>query len=214
MMIRFKTHLTLFLTFVLIVLASNFCHAQKFNGLDMSPHDISYFRIDNNAAPLIKVLYGRPQLRGRSIGKEIVPFGKIWRTGANEATEIRFYSDVIINDTLLKAGTYSLLTIPEKREWTFIINKDVDVWGAYSYDENKDVVRIKTPSENGKESLDALSIAFNKEEDDTVNLVVGWGKTRAFLPITFPTKPQEQLAKEETTPEKNIETEEKTEKME
>ncbi|GLB49954.1 DUF2911 domain-containing protein [Neptunitalea lumnitzerae] len=200
---------------LLLICTLNTVNAQKFSGLDMSPHDIAYYRTENNAAPLVKVLYGRPQLRGRAVGKEIAPFGKVWRTGANEATEIHFYEDVIINDTLVKAGTYSLLTIPEKREWTFIINKDTDTWGAYSYDENKDVVRIKTSSEGGKESLDALSIAFDKtDEEDTVNLVVGWGKVRAYLPIEFPENtPKEELITKETEPDNQIETEKTTENV-
>lgn len=170
-----------------IFLSAFSLNAQKFSSLDKSPHDISYYRKENNSQALIKVLYGRPQLRGRTIGKEIASFGELWRTGANEATEVRFYQDVVIGNTLVKAGTYSLFTIPDKKEWTFVINKDIDVWGAYSYNEKMDVVRVAVPSESDKESLDALSIAFT-EEGDIVKLVVGWGKVRAGLPISFNTE--------------------------
>lgn len=177
---KFSTLVCAYLAFSAFSTAS----AQKFSGLDKSPHDIAYYRKENNAEALIKVLYGRPQLRGRTVGKEIAPYGELWRTGANEATEVRFYKDVIIGDTLVKAGTYSLFTIPDKKEWTFIINKDIDVWGAYSYNEKNDVVRVVVPSQSDKESLDALSIAL-EDNNNMVDLVVGWGKVRAALPIDF-----------------------------
>ncbi len=159
--------------------------AQKFSGLDKSPHDISYYRTENSATPVIKITYGRPQLRGRSVGKEIAPYGKVWRTGANEATEIQFYKDVIIGDSLITAGTYSLFTIPNKKEWTIIFNKDVDVWGAYSYNEQQDVARIQVAADTNRESLDALSIVFDNEKGH-VEMAIGWGKVRAFVPIYFP----------------------------
>lgn len=169
-----------------ILLFSSAAISQKFSGLDKSPHDISYYKREADGAVLIKVLYGRPQLRGRSVGKQIAPYGKLWRTGANEATEIRFYKNVMIGDSLIPAGTYSLLTIPDKKEWTFILNKDIDTWGAYSYENSNDVVRVSVPAQTDKESLDALSIAFKDGKDEnSIELAIGWGKDRAFLPITI-----------------------------
>lgn len=189
----------LIITALFTLVATLQIHAQKFSGLDKSPHDISYYRAENSALPIIKILYGRPQLRGRSVGKEIAPYGKVWRTGANEATEIHFYKDVIIGDTLVTAGTYSLLTIPDKKEWTVIINKDIDVWGAYSYNEADDVARIKVPSETNRESLDALSIVFDNDKGH-VEMALGWGKTRIFVPIYFPEEPK--ITEEEPSTER------------
>lgn len=189
----------LIITALFTLVATFQIHAQKFSGLDKSPHDISYYRAENSARPIIKILYGRPQLRGRSVGKEIAPYGKVWRTGANEATEIHFYKDVIIGDTLVTAGTYSLLTIPDKKEWTVIINKDIDVWGAYSYNEADDVARIQVPSETNRESLDALSIVFDNDKGH-VEMALGWGKTRIFVPISFPEEPK--ITEEEPSTER------------
>ncbi|SFU40497.1 Protein of unknown function [Pustulibacterium marinum] len=186
---------------VFITFSSN-VQAQKFSGLDKSPHDISYYRQENNASPVIKILYGRPQLRGRGIGKEIAPYGKLWRTGANEATEIQFYKDVMIGDSLITSGTYSLFTIPDKKEWTVILNNDIDVWGAYTYDPNQDVVRLKVPAETDKESLDALSIVFDDEKGH-VEMAIGWGKTRVFVPITVAEKHAETEETEIENPSEN-----------
>ncbi|MFK7749525.1 MAG: DUF2911 domain-containing protein, partial [Kordia sp.] len=79
--------------------------AQKFSDVDKSPHDISYYKAKRNAPPVVKVVYGRPQKKGRSIFGNLVPYGKIWRTGANEATEVTFFQDVKLGDQEIKAGT-------------------------------------------------------------------------------------------------------------
>lgn len=80
--------------------------------------------------PTMKIVYGRPLKNGRTIFGGIIPYDKVWRTGANEATEITFYKDVVFGGQAVKAGTYSLFTIPGKKEWTFILNKDLDIWGC------------------------------------------------------------------------------------
>src|SRR5688572_31274397 len=78
----------------------------------------------------IKVTYSQPLKRGREIFGKVVPFDQVWRTGANEATEITTTKNIQINGTLLKAGTYSLFTIPQKEKWTIIINSELGLWGA------------------------------------------------------------------------------------
>ncbi len=156
--------------------------AQNFSGLDKSPMDMatypSSYKVSDKA---VRVTYGRPQLKGRSVS-ELAPAGEVWRTGANEAVEITFYKDANVGGTDIKAGTYSLFTIPGDGEWTVILNSNLNQWGAYSYDKKADVARVKATATVAGESLDAFSIAFD-EVDGGAHLVMAWGTTRVALPI-------------------------------
>ena len=156
--------------------------AQKFSGLDKSPMDMaaypSSYKISDKA---VRVTYSRPQLKGRSVS-ELAPAGQVWRTGANESIEITFYKDAKVGGTDVKAGTYSLFTIPGEGEWSVILNSNLNQWGAYSYDKKGDVARVSAAASTDSESLDAFSIAF-KEVDGGAHLVMAWGTTRVALPI-------------------------------
>ncbi|MEE1963063.1 DUF2911 domain-containing protein [Allomuricauda taeanensis] len=155
--------------------------AQKFSGLDKSPMDIASFPASyKEADKSVRVIYSRPQLKGRSLS-DLAPEGKVWRTGANEATEVTFYKDATVGGKAIKAGTYSLFTIPGDDEWTVILNSNLNQWGAYSYDSDADVARVTATASTDDEELEAFSIAF---EDDG-NMVMGWGTTRVSLPISF-----------------------------
>ena len=128
-------------------------HAQTGNlpQVDKSPLDMSYFpagypilKIQDKATePLVaRVLYSRPQKNGRTVFGELVEYGKVWRLGANEATEIEFYRDVKFGSTRVKKGRYTLYAIPTAEQWIVILNKDSDTWGAFKYDQKKDVARL------------------------------------------------------------------------
>ena len=96
----------------------------------------------------ITLEYGRPNVKGREIWGGLVPYGKLWRTGADEATTVSFSADVTVGGEKLKAGTYGLFTVPGEKEWTFVFNSAADQWGAYDYDSGKDVLRVSAePSE-------------------------------------------------------------------
>jgi len=151
--------------------------AQKFPGLDKSPMDAALYRTERNAPPLAKVVYSRPQLNGRSLSS-LAPAGQVWRTGANEATEITFYQDASIGGKSVKAGTYTLFTVPGEKEWTVILNSDINAWGSYSHDKSKDVVEVSAPVSMADDSLEAFAIAFDK--DGTMHL--GWDKVRVAVP--------------------------------
>lgn len=170
--------------FVITMIFGAELQAQKFSGLDKSPADIAYFRPEKNAAPLVKVIYSRPQLKDRTVGIDLAPYGEVWRTGANEATEIKFYKETGFGDQSVAAGTYSLFSIPGKDEWTIILSKDLDVWGAYSYNQNNDVVRIKVTPTTSKESLEAFSITFAPGEEGA-KMVLGWDTVRVPIPLTY-----------------------------
>ncbi|OMQ10436.1 DUF2911 domain-containing protein [[Flexibacter] sp. ATCC 35103] len=177
-----------------VLFAAFSVHAQdavKFAPLDASPVDISYFpnkavkfKKTDNPNPVVKVIYARPSVKGRTIFGDVVKFGEVWRVGANENTEIKFYKAVTIDGKKIPAGTYSLFAIPEKDKWTIIINKELDLWGGYAYDESKDFVRVSVPVKSVSEVIEALSIAFTSK-DSVANLVIGWDKTTVELPITI-----------------------------
>ncbi len=161
----------------------------NFPKLDTSPLDVVYFPVNTSkakvpVAPIIRVLYSRPQKKGREIFGVLEQFGKVWRLGANENTEIQFFKSVKINGKKIKAGRYSLFAIPDKDKWTVIINHQKDKWGAFSYDEQKDVVRIDVPIERLEKVIDVFSIAF-KETTEGADLVMAWDTTQTSLPITF-----------------------------
>lgn len=166
---------------VVAMVFSTTATAQKFSGLDKSPADMaahpSSYKI---AKKNIRVIYSRPQLKGRVVN-DLAPAGKVWRTGANEAVEITFYGDTNFGGKNIKAGTYSLFTIPGTKEWTVILNSNLNQWGAYSYDKAADVARVTAKVATGQESLDAFSITFTDTE-----MVMGWGTTLVSVPFSVP----------------------------
>lgn len=170
--------------FIAVLAFSNGLSAQKFSGLDKSPMDMASYPTDYKVSDkVVRIIYGRPQLKDRSMA-ELAPAGQVWRTGANEAAEITFYQDVNFGGKDINAGSYSLFTIPGENEWTVILNKNLNQWGSYFYDESADVARIKVPNESDASSLEEFSIAF-KEVDGGAHMVMGWDKTRVAVPITF-----------------------------
>jgi len=163
--------------FAFLLLFSFQSVAQDFKGLDKSPMDVAAFPSSyKKPNKLVKVTYSRPQLKGRSLSK-LAPIGKVWRTGANEAAEITFYQNMTIGGTKVESGTYSLFTIPGEDEWTIIINKAINVWGAYSYSKDMDVARVQAKVTEGNKSLEAFSIVF-EEDGNNINMHLGWDKTR------------------------------------
>ena len=155
----------------------------KFPKLDPSPTDISLLRLEKGAPVAVKVVYARPQKKGRTVFGGLVPYSKIWRTGANEATEITFYKNTTFGDKKINAGTYVLHTIPGKKTWTIILNKNLNVWGNYQYVEADDVIRFKVKSSSSDDSLEAFTITFDNSENKA--MVLGWDTTRVVIPLKF-----------------------------
>ncbi len=165
------------IAFAFMMLLTINVNAQKFRGLDKSPMDAAVYKTSRNAPAIAKVIYSRPQLKGRALSA-LAPNGKVWRTGANEAATITLYNDAKIGGKSVIAGEYSLFTIPGDKEWTIILNKDVNVWGSYSYNEANDVIRVSAPVSSG-DSLEAFSVTFSEG-----NLHLGWDTTRVTVPFT------------------------------
>ena len=158
---------------------SNQAVAQNFKGLDKSPMDIASFPSNYRVSEkVIKIIYSRPQLKGRSLEK-LAPLGKKWRTGANEATEVTFYKDVVFGGTAVKAGTYTMYAIPGKTTWTVALSSQLNVWGVYFHKDENDVAKVTIPVKKIEENLDVFSIAI--DEDMTINM--GWGTTLISIPV-------------------------------
>lgn len=173
-----KSSLISTIAFAFIMLLSTNVEAQKFPGLDKSPLDMAKYS-SKEAGAIIKVFYSRPQLKGRTIGTDLAPYGKLWRTGANDATEIIFFADMKLGNTTVKAGTYSLFTIPTEKEWTIIISSDTNNWSTSGYKESNEVARITVPATQGDESIEAFAIAF----DSNGTMHLGWGNIRVAVPF-------------------------------
>ncbi|GGF61311.1 DUF2911 domain-containing protein [Wenyingzhuangia marina] len=163
-----------------LVLSCFIVNAQNFKGLDASPMDaVSYPMSYKTSDKIIKIIYSRPQLKGRKVASLAKP-GEVWRVGANEATEIRLYKDIIFGGKKVEAGLYSLFAIPGEKEWTIILNSDTDVWGSYSYNEEHDVVRVKGEVSESEMQIEAFTIAF----DNKMNLYLAWGNEIVTVPMS------------------------------
>lgn len=160
--------------------------------IDKSPMDMCYYpdnypvlKIqDKVSEPLVaRVVYSRPKKEGRAIFGGLVEYGKVWRLGANEATEIEFYKHVNIGGKKVAKGRYTLYAIVNDSTWTFIVNKETDIWGSFRYDEAKDVVRTDVPVDKITEPVESLAMTFEKANGN-INLIVVWENIKAALPIT------------------------------
>jgi hypothetical protein len=137
----------------------------------------------------ITITYCRPGVKGRTIWGDLVPYDKVWRTGANEATTFQISQDVKINGQALPAGTYSLHTIPGKTQWTVIFNKTADQWGSYEYDQTKDALRVQvTPTQGPNQEL--LAFSFPDVQTDKATAEIAWEKVR--VPFTIETNTDQQ----------------------
>jgi hypothetical protein len=125
----------------------------------------------------IEIVYSRPGVKGRPIFDGLVPYGQVWRTGANNATKITFSTPVKLNGAEIPAGTYALFTIPGETEWTIIINKGAAQWGAFQYNETNDLVRVKATPVKLSQSIETFTIEFTDIRDESATLNLLWEKT-------------------------------------
>lgn len=132
----------------------------------------------------IELNYSRPGMKGRKIYGDLVPFGKVWRTGANNATTITFGEDVTIGGKKVAAGKYGLLTIPDKNNWTLIITKQLDATSPASYKQEMDVVRVEAKPMKLDNNVESFTIQFANVKPTSVDLQLMWENTVVSLPIT------------------------------
>lgn len=131
----------------------------------------------------IKLDYGQPNKQNRKIFGELIPFNKIWRTGANSSTKISFDREVKLANNTIPPGTYGLYTIPEENQWTIIIHKNSNLWGAGGYESSNDLIRFKTPITNLKDTIETLSIHFENFNTNGGDMVIAWGICKVTIPL-------------------------------
>jgi hypothetical protein len=131
----------------------------------------------------IELSYSRPGVKSRKIFGDLVPFGKVWRTGANQATTLSFGDSVIIGDTQIPPGKYGLLTIPGPDEWTIIITKQLDVTNPSAYKADQDIVRVKARTQEFPYPVETFTILFSNITPTSCDLAIVWDKTLVALPI-------------------------------
>jgi hypothetical protein len=183
---------------ILCIIGLSSVNGQKFTDIDKSVMDASYYPSDAPfrsfaktpeakaaAEPKIKVIYSRPMAKGRKVFGELLEFGKPWRLGANESTEIIFMTDVEFGGKAIKAGRYSLIAVPQKDSWTIYLNTELDGWGDYSYKPELDLASVKVATQNSKETIEALSIAMYEKSKNVVHVKIGWDNTIVEVPITL-----------------------------
>jgi hypothetical protein len=132
----------------------------------------------------IELSYSRPNVKGRKVMGDLVPFGKVWRTGANQATTITFGDEVTIGDKKVPAGKYGLLSIPDKNSWTLIITKQTDVTSPDAYKQENDVVRVNALPISTTNNVESFTMQFANVKASTCELHLMWEKTVVSLPIT------------------------------
>lgn len=133
----------------------------------------------------LSVFYNRPSKKGREIFGDLVPYNEVWRTGANEATTFSTDKEIGFGDKLIPAGTYTLWTIPQKTQWTVILNTEMYDWGVgfggASRDPDYDIVKINVPVKDLEEEVEQFTIEFIYH----TNLVMKWDKTEVMVPISL-----------------------------
>lgn len=134
----------------------------------------------------IAVQYGRPSAKGREVFGNLVPFGKVWRTGANEATTISFQHDAKICGRDVSAGTYALFTIPGEKRWTIILNKETNQFGAYNYNPELDLLRAEVDVESGA-FVEMFTILFSGVDFSKGNIELRWENTMIKIPLSLET---------------------------
>lgn len=161
------------------------------SNLDASPMDLAQYPsnsrftnfVEDAEKAKVRVVYSRPQKKGRTIFGELVKYGEPWRLGANETTEITFFEDVKIGGSEVKAGRYGILANVEKDNWEFVIHSNIPSWGAHNHDEKKNVAKVSVPVTANSTEVEALSVVFDKKDDKNVDMVVAWDKTLVRMPI-------------------------------
>jgi Protein of unknown function (DUF2911) len=160
-----------FLLFLSIVFVGSVAMAQK---APASPTVVS-------ESANVKVSYGQPSKKDREIFGKLVPYGEVWRTGANSGTEVTFNKDVMLGNKKVAAGTYTLFTIPTATEWTIILNSELKQWGSYGYDKikAKNLAEIKVKPMMGSEVVEKLTLTAQENQ-----IIIAWDKVMVHVPIS------------------------------
>ncbi len=184
---RFTSHLSIPTLAALVFLAATPALAQKTippAKAPVSPMQMAAKKLDDTT--YVKVTYHSPRIQDPKTGEKrvifgkLVPYGEVWRLGANSATELTTTGHLELAGKRLPAGTYALFTIPQADKWTLIVNKDVGQWGAYKYNKDQDVLRVDVPATKSADTYEAFTIAF---DDKGTVLNFSWENTQVSVPV-------------------------------
>ena len=160
---------------------------------DRSPMDMVYFPTDypllkmtgkTTTLPLMRIIYSRPQKQGRQIFGGLVQYDVPWRLGANESTEIEFFSPATVAGKTVKPGRYILYCIPQETKWTFVLNSNLYSWGL-EQNRQKDLMQFEVPVEKTNLTIEYFTIACEKKSDKSTALIFLWDDVKAKLPVSF-----------------------------
>lgn len=177
-----KKCILIFLAAVLVLFYSQWAQELKFPRISQGAKVSQTIGLTD-----VEITYHRPGVKGRVIWGGLVPYDKIWRTGANEATTIAFSHDVMIEGKKLEAGTYGLFTIPGKNEWTFVFSKQANIWGAYTYKKDQDVLRINVKPDSAPH-CEWMNFMFTDLKEDSAKVILHWEKLMVGFTVTVDTK--------------------------
>ncbi len=176
--------------FIALLIGSVTIAQQKPTDLDKSPLDVSYYPANFpilkmrgqvvGEEPYARVIYSRPQKKGREIFGGEVKYNEVWRLGANEATELELFRAAKIGGKRVPKGRYTLFCIPAENKWTIMINKDNYTWGSFTYKSEKDVARVDVPVQKNNEGVEAFTMYF-----DNGNLQMLWEDIKVSVPFSF-----------------------------
>jgi hypothetical protein len=180
----------------IVLFSSAYSQESKWPKLDVSSLDAEYYPAkaawrnylgeeERNINPQVKVVYSRPKKKDREIFGTLIPYGKEWRLGANEATEITFYQSVGIGGSTINPGTYTMSAVVNPNDWVINFSSQRGIWGSENRDASKTVASVKVPTTTEKESVEALSMSFREINDQTAHMTIQWDKTRVEIPIAF-----------------------------
>ena len=167
--------------------------ASNYTNPDRSPMDMVYFPTDypllkmagkTSAPPLMRIIYSRPQKQGRPIFGGLVKYDVPWRLGANESTEIEFFSAATVAGKTVKAGRYVLYCIPQETKWIFVLNSNLYSWGL-EQNKLKDLMQFEVPVEKTNLAIEYFTIACEKKSEKSTALIFLWDDVKAKLPISF-----------------------------
>jgi hypothetical protein len=178
-------HLTIKLIILIIAVIIGGVLLWRYNTKAHSPEDNSVFSDDSLE---MEVVYNRPYKKGRKIFGELVPYGEVWRTGANEATTFNTNKDIVVDGSTLPQGLYTLWTIPQRESWKVIFNSKMYPWGinlekVASRDPNFDVLILEAPTIKLRDTLEQFSIYF-ENANELILLNLAWDDTKVTVPIT------------------------------
>lgn len=170
-------------TFLVLALCLN--TVSKAQGIKMPQPSSGQTLIQDFGLGKITVKYSRPNTKGRKVFGELEPYGAVWRTGANSATVITFTEDVTFEGKPVPAGEYALFTIPGKSDWTVILNKTTNQWGAYDYKEAQDFLRVSVKPVTLKDKVETFKIDFEEVNPTNAKLTLAWD--HILIPVTLTT---------------------------